>query len=225
LLVDLVRVGLLEREDDLIEERRAIRLWLPLLIAAQAASILLFEVAEVLFDFPTRSPIAQAVNSLLIFTLFLFAGLAFLRTDDELLVRTQANTAKEEKPEKLDLTPVEAVLHERLIATMENKIYRKPGLTIAALAAELDTPEHRLRALINRRLGYRNFSAFLNRHRIAEAREKLVDKESVDLPVLSIAMDLGYNSLATFNRAFRAETGTTPSDYRRLGMSEAVDQN
>ncbi|MEO0698571.1 MAG: helix-turn-helix domain-containing protein [Pseudomonadota bacterium] len=225
LLVDLVRVGLLEREDDLIEERRAIRLWLPLLIAAQAASILLFEVAEVLFDFPTRSPIAQAVNSLLIFTLFLFAGLAFLRTDSELLVRTQADTAKDKEPDKLDLTPSESVLHEKLIAAMENKIYRKPGLTIAALAAELDTPEHRLRALINRRLGYRNFSAFLNRHRIAEAREKLVEKESVDLPVLTIAMDLGYNSLATFNRAFRTETGTTPSDYRRLGLSETADQN
>ena len=225
LLVDLVRVGVLEREDDLIEERRAIRLWLPLLIAAQAANILLFEVAEVLFDISTRSPTAQLINSLLILTLFLFSGLAFLRTDTELMVRTQADAAKEEEPEKLDLTPSESVLHEKLIAAMEDRVYRTSGLTIAALAAQLDTPEHRLRALINRRLGYRNFSAFLNRHRIAEAREKLVEKESVDLPVLTIAMDLGYNSLATFNRAFRAETGTTPSDYRRLGLSEAIDQN
>ena len=108
---------------------------------------------------------------------------------------------------------------------LSGEIARFPGLTIAALAAELDTPEHRVRALINRRLGYRNFSAFLNRHRIAEAREKLVEKESVDLPVLTIAMDLGYNSLATFNRAFRAETGTTPSDYRRLGLAVPADQN
>ncbi|MEM8726174.1 MAG: helix-turn-helix domain-containing protein, partial [Pseudomonadota bacterium] len=81
-------------------------------------------------------------------------------------------------------------------------------------------PEHRLRALINRRLGYRNFSAFLNRHRIAEAREKLSDREAVDLPVLTIAMDLGYNSLPTFNRAFRSETGTTPSEYRRVAIGE-----
>ncbi|MEM6856620.1 MAG: helix-turn-helix domain-containing protein [Pseudomonadota bacterium] len=221
LIVDLVRVALLDREDDLIEERRMIRLWLPLLVAAQAGTIL---TAELIYA-PGAPPTPMRLfNALMIFALILFAGLSMLRTNPDLLIE-QDNTDEPKSPPKLNLTPSEAVLHERLIAAMENKVYRKAGLTIAALAAELDTPEHRLRALINRRLGYRNFSAFLNRHRIAEARAKLVEKESVDLPVLTIAMDLGYNSLATFNRAFRAETGTTPSDYRRLGLSEAVGQN
>ncbi|MBV7259586.1 AraC family transcriptional regulator [Erythrobacter sp. WH158] len=106
---------------------------------------------------------------------------------------------------------------------MAEGTYREPGLTIAGLADHLDTPEHRLRALINRRLGYRNFSAFLNRHRIAEAREKLANPDDVDLPVLTIAMDLGYNSLPTFNRAFRSETGTTPSDFRRLSFNDSEE--
>ncbi|WP_249172004.1 helix-turn-helix domain-containing protein [Erythrobacter sp. JK5] len=74
-------------------------------------------------------------------------------------------------------------------------------------------------------MGYRNFSVFLNRHRIAEARKKLASREDVDLPVLTIAMDLGYNSLPTFNRAFRAETGTTPSEFRReaIGAEESAE--
>ena len=42
LIGDLVRIGLLERKDDLVEQRRVVRLWLPLLVAAQAASILTF---------------------------------------------------------------------------------------------------------------------------------------------------------------------------------------
>ncbi len=232
LMVDLVRVGVFGREDDLIEERRTIRLWLPLLIAAQAASILTFEVAEVLFDISSRTPMAQLINSLLIFTLFLLSGLAFMRSDTELLVQTGASGAEESEEPKLELSPSESVLHEKLTAAMDEGAYRAPGLSIASLADQLDTPEHRLRALINQKLGYRNFSAFLNRHRIAEAREKLVDKDCVDLPVLTIAMDLGYNSLATFNRAFKSETGTTPSDFRRLGLNdtakepvETTDQN
>jgi len=49
----------------------------------------------------------------------------------------------------------------------------------------------------------------------------LADRELVNLPILTIAMDLGYNSLAPFNRAFRAETGVTPSDFRKT----AIDQN
>jgi len=229
LIVDVFRVAVLDRDDDLIEERRAIRVWLPLLLAAQAASILMFEVAQVVLDVPSRTPLAQLANSSLIFVLILLSGLAFFRSDTELLVRTAQDSRESNEQPKLNLSPSESVLNEKLTQAMDEGAYRSTGLTIAALAEQLDTPEHRLRALINRRLGYRNFSAFLNRHRIAEAREKLVDKDSVDLPVLTIAMDLGYNSLATFNRAFRSETGTTPSDFRRLGMTEdplpMTDQN
>ncbi|MBC7047243.1 AraC family transcriptional regulator, partial [Salmonella enterica subsp. enterica serovar Heidelberg] len=79
-------------------------------------------------------------------------------------------------------------------------------------------PEHRLRALINQRLGYRNFSDFLNSHRIADARAWLSDPARVDLPVLTLAMDLGYGSLAPFNRAFRDATGTSPSEDRRAAI-------
>ena len=225
LIVDLVRVGLAGRDDDLIEQRRLIRLWLPLLLAAQTASILIFEVAELIFDMGPRSPSAQLMNSMIIILLMLFSGLAYLRTQTELCLDTQGPAPDEDSAPKLDLSPSEAVLHEKLLIAMDEGAYRTTGLTIAGLAERLDTPEHRLRALINQKLGYRNFSAFLNRHRIAEAREKLTEKESVDLPVLTIAMDLGYNSLASFNRAFRSETGTTPSDYRRLGMAETAAQN
>lgn len=211
LIADLLRVGLLERKDDLVEQRRVVRLWLPLLVAAQAGGILLFETVA------GRSgsyPLVQLINSVLILLLVLFAGLALLRTDPRLLVEIEDRPA-EDDAEPLDLSPSERVLHEKLTAAMAEGAWREPGLTIPALAAQLDTPEHRLRALINRRLGYRNFSAFLNRYRIAEAREKLASADAVDLPVLTIAMDLGYNSLPPFNRAFRAETGTSPSDYRK----------
>jgi len=34
--------------------------------------------------------------------------------------------------------------------------------------------------------------------------------------VITIAMDAGFQSLGPFNRAFKATTGVTPSEYRRL---------
>ena len=117
------------------------------------------------------------------------------------------------------LSPAEHVLKLKLDAAMAGHIYREPGLSIGALADKLGVPEHRLRALINQRLGYRNFSAFLNTHRVADAREWLGDPARVDLPVLTIAMDLGYGSLAPFNRAFRDATGQTPTDYRRAAFA------
>lgn len=216
LIADLIRVALTDRADDLIEKRRLIRLWLPLLVAAQAGGILTF---ELIIGDAIPYPSVQLANALLIFALTLFSGLVLLKTDPELLLETAETPAAPDDEERL--SPSEKVLKGKLEAAMADGFYRQPGLSIATLAAHLDTPEHRLRALINQRLGHRNFSAFLNRHRITEAREKLADPAHVDVPVLTIAMDLGYNSLPTFNRAFRAETLITPTEFRR----EAIGQN
>lgn len=220
LIADLVRVALRDRDDDLVEQRRIIRLWLPLLVAAQAGTVL---VAEMIFTPLDPPALMRLFNGVMILMLNLFAGLALLRTDPELLVRTQDEEVTDKELTPPSLSPSETVLHEKLTAAMANGMYREPGLTIAGLADQLGSPEHRLRTLINRRMGHRNFSAFLNRHRISEAREKLSSRESADLPVLTIAMDLGYNSLPTFNRAFRNETGTTPSEFRRLAISDALE--
>lgn len=98
-------------------------------------------------------------------------------------------------------------------------LWRQEGLTIGALAGRLAIPEHRLRRLINRALGHRNFPAYINGHRIAAARALLDDPEKADLPILSIAHEVGFASLGPFNRAFRQITGQAPSDYRRDALA------
>jgi AraC-like DNA-binding protein len=98
---------------------------------------------------------------------------------------------------------------------MENRAYARTGLTIRQLAEELKTPEHRLRALINSRLGYKNFSTFLNGYRIKEACDRLQDPKEFRIPVLTIALDAGFASLAPFNRAFRQAVDMTPTEFRR----------
>lgn len=108
---------------------------------------------------------------------------------------------------------------ERFMA--EERPYREEGLTIAALALRLKLPEHRLRRLINQGLGYRNFNDFLNRWRLAEVKAALADPKQASVPVATIALDAGFGSLGPFNRAFKAETGLTPSAYRARGLSSA----
>jgi len=216
LVIDLIYVALSGLGDDLVRRRRFIRIYLPILVGAQTGGILVYEMIYGNIGTPF---VVQVTNASLIYVLILFAGLVLLKTDPELLVVTDSE--KSFRSVKQDLSPSETVLHEKLqIAMMEGQ-YRMPGLSIKKLAEHLGTPEHRLRALINQKLGHRNFSSFLNGYRIGEAQEKLADRTLVDLPILTIAMDLGYNSLAPFNRAFRAETGKTPSDFRK----SAIDQN
>lgn len=100
-----------------------------------------------------------------------------------------------------------------------DRAYRQEGLTIAQLADRLGLQEYRLRRLINQALGYRNFNSFLNYYRIADARAALADPAQAAVPVLTIALDSGFGSLGPFNRAFKAETGMTPSEFRRLAVA------
>jgi AraC-like DNA-binding protein len=95
------------------------------------------------------------------------------------------------------------------------------GLTLGSLAAQLGTGEHVLRNVINRGMGYRNFNDFLHAWRIREACEELARPEQARQPVLSIAMKVGYGSIGSFNRAFKARIGMTPTDYRRKTINGA----
>ncbi|KJC61111.1 hypothetical protein UP10_09460 [Bradyrhizobium sp. LTSPM299] len=108
-----------------------------------------------------------------------------------------------------------ASLHRLEYLMTTERTYRQEGLTIGVLAVRLGVPEYRLRTLINDGLGHRNFNAFLNRYRIDEAKAALADIGQAEVPVLTIALDAGFQSLAPFNRAFKADTGLTPTEFRR----------
>jgi AraC-like DNA-binding protein len=118
------------------------------------------------------------------------------------------------------LQGVNPLLLKRLGQLMtKERIFRQEGLTIGALASRLAVPEERLRRAINEGLGYRNFNAFINHYRLEDAKTALSDPSQHDVPVLTIAMDAGFQSLGPFNRAFKADTGMTPTEYRRMARS------
>ncbi|MBB3180812.1 AraC family transcriptional regulator [Variovorax sp. Sphag1AA] len=118
--------------------------------------------------------------------------------------------------------PAEDSTIDALLRLMgDERAYRTEDLTIASLAGRLGIPEYRLRHLINRRLGYRNFNAFVNSFRLAEARNALADPAQLALPVLTIALEAGFQSIGPFNRAFKAATGLTPTEYRREKLADS----
>lgn len=108
---------------------------------------------------------------------------------------------------------------QRLMA--DEHAYRSEDLSLASLAARLAVPEYRLRRLINQRLGHRNFNVYVNGFRLAEARAALADPAKADRPVLSIALDAGFQSIGPFNRAFKADTGRTPTEFRRENRADS----
>jgi AraC-like DNA-binding protein len=109
----------------------------------------------------------------------------------------------------------------------KGEAWKCEGLTIGTLADEVGVPEHRLRPLINDRLGHRNFVAFVNAYRIGAAKERLADPATARTPISAIAFELGFASLGPFNRAFKEATGQTPSEWRKakLGQGSPISEN
>ncbi|MBX9860003.1 MAG: helix-turn-helix domain-containing protein [Sphingomonas sp.] len=214
LTIHAILIAYRERGDDLIEKRRRLRVGFVIVVGVLAVMVL---VVEMIFGFRHTGAVVTLPQAVAVLLATMAMGAALLQSDPDLLFDPSAPA---EPPPAPTLSPSEHVLKQKLDAIMAGGIHRETGLTIGQLAQRLSVPEHRLRALINQRLGYRNFSAFLNHHRIAEAKAMLADPAHVDLPILTIAMDLGYGSLAPFNRAFREEAGQAPSDYRRRAFAE-----
>jgi AraC-like DNA-binding protein len=112
---------------------------------------------------------------------------------------------------KLPISP----LAEKVMGLMEqDRAFAVDPLTIKTLADRLRTQQHLLRRVINDELGYRNFNAFINLYRIKEVAHRLEQAEYRNTPLLTLALDAGFRSLAPFNRSFKDHYGVTPSEYR-----------
>ena len=95
-----------------------------------------------------------------------------------------------------------------------DKPYKKATFQLKDLAVSLKLPPYLVSHLINKKFS-QNFPDFVNTYRIQEARLMLMSQEYQSLKISSIAYDCGFNSLSSFNQAFKKQTGTTPSSFRR----------
>jgi AraC-like DNA-binding protein len=203
-------------KSDLVEPRRRLRG--PVLAAGAAYTLIvaIVESGEVVW----RS--AAALSPVAAFALLAMsmAGMAaFLRADPALFGPARKGAAPTPPAAAPALAGEDAAAAAALDRLMrEERLYREAGLTIAALAARLRLPEHRVRRLINQQLGHRNFNAFLNQWRLGDATQALSDPGQRAVPISTIALDAGFQSLGPFNRAFKAETGVTPSEFRERAL-------
>jgi AraC-like DNA-binding protein len=94
----------------------------------------------------------------------------------------------------------------------QQRPYLDPELTLAQLARLNNTNTATLSKAINSKLG-QNFNDYINGLRIAEFQNSLRRGEHKKHTLMALAFDAGFNSKATFNRAFRKATGKNPSEW------------
>jgi AraC-like DNA-binding protein len=99
------------------------------------------------------------------------------------------------------------------------KFYLENDLSLAELAASLNTSTHLLSQTLNQQLGMK-FYDYINKLRVDEVKRCLDDSAFDGQTVLEIALASGFASKSTFNTSFKKIVGQAPSDYRRTRLKE-----
>lgn len=191
------------KDNDLIDIRlkaRSIFVFLSTLLSL--VSVYFFFVGHPLL-LPTVFELIKNGLLTIFLILFMYHQIAFKPIFKPIpVVKPNDNTA-----EKLNEV-LAKILHE----FDHNQLYTTEGITIAMLSEKINEKEYLVRKAINGKLNYRNFNSFLNHYRITEACI-LLSSKAKDLTFQEVAYKLGYQSITTFNRAFKNKTGKTPSEY------------
>ncbi|MCU7844881.1 MAG: helix-turn-helix transcriptional regulator [Candidatus Thiodiazotropha sp. (ex Monitilora ramsayi)] len=207
---------------DLVESRRRARM-----VSVLLGGVVMLVITSVEFFSlgKPRSILVDTMVSGFFFLLILgissrFLGFRRKQPDQSVPLEFPSPTPIEVDVEAGD-TPGATIIDELDRLMVEKRLFCEEGLTIGRLAERLEIKEYLLRRLINGHLGYRNYNQFLNRYRIEEAAKLLLAPQTRHLPVLSIALDVGYRSLTVFNKSFKEIMGLTPTEYRSRHPAES----
>lgn len=194
--------------NDLVESRRRFR---QIFLLAAAVLLIVVSFSNFLQLGTVRNPAMDAAGNVVGLVLVLAIAVWLLRIRSDAFSDVTANPF----PSSVPADSSDPMIGEINALMTEQQLYTELGLTITMLAERLKEKEYRVRKIINGNMRYRNFNQFLNHFRIQEAAHRLSDPERRRLPILTIAIDVGYGSLAPFNKAFKAIHGVTPTEYRK----------
>ncbi|MEL6834049.1 MAG: helix-turn-helix transcriptional regulator [Bacteroidota bacterium] len=112
-----------------------------------------------------------------------------------------------------DLKQLEAIAEQLQNAMSEDELYKNPELSVKSLAEELGLKPY----LISKSLSVvynKRFNDFVNEYRVQEFQRLLKDGDNSKYTLLSLAMEAGFNSKSSFNRAIKKHLGISPSDLK-----------
>jgi YesN/AraC family two-component response regulator len=144
----------------------------------------------------------------------LLLGHSFAEADeDNFIEEAEVIEIADEQTEKKEDSNLLTEWKPKIEALLQHeKAYEDEELSLTQVAKQLKTNPSIISKVINQ--GFQqNFNDFVNNYRIEAVKEKLKAGEQKTQTLLGIAYDCGFNSKATFNRAFKKATGVSPKEW------------
>lgn len=91
-------------------------------------------------------------------------------------------------------------------------LYLDPELNLSKMARHTGFPAKTISAILNQH-AQKSFNDFVNEYRVRLVQEKLTTHGTSHLTIYGMALEAGFNSQATFQRAFKNITGMSPREY------------
>ncbi|MDN5202267.1 helix-turn-helix domain-containing protein [Fulvivirgaceae bacterium BMA10] len=106
-------------------------------------------------------------------------------------------------------------LFNKVVTIIDSEeLFKSTDISLKTLSKKLMVTPQKLSMTINVKSDS-NFNDFINHYRIRRAKQLMKAADHAHLTIASIAYDCGFNSLTSFNTAFKKLSGLTPSEYRR----------
>lgn len=162
---------------------------------------------------------APLAGALLIFLIFLSTSSNAKTVDD---VSEILRKQRYQRSTRLQLVNQDEVAEKLQRIMVEQEPYLNANLRITELARKLSLNGPQLSELINCRFDS-NFNSYINGFRVEKAKQLLIDKPQLD--ITNIAYDSGFNSISSFNAAFKKNTNITPGRYRKKRLEMPQDKD
>ena len=114
----------------------------------------------------------------------------------------------------LSAKQVDMVMHKVNEYMKSERPYLDPKFNMNKLCEGIGMNRTYLSLAINTKTGQR-FETYINRFRIRDAVELLMEEESSQYTLEYLASRVGFHSKSTFNRSFKQFTGINPSSFQR----------
>ena len=125
-------------------------------------------------------------------------------------------TAEPAAPKKTAAAPpagvAEAVMEALRKAMEEDQLYLDPELTVEKVGRHLQKPPKTVSSVLNGHAG-KSFNQYVNEYRVEAVKRRMGAPAQPPLTLVGLAFECGFNSQATFQRAFRTATGQSPGEY------------
>ena len=159
-------------------------------------------------------PVGEAFNLVLFWGIALWALRPLhIETDLNSIAHNPENTPQAHKYGRAALSREARVQIAQKIrkAMRVDKLYLDPNFSLHRLAAAVKEQPNNVSQTLNTEIG-ETFFDFINGYRIRASLAEILDNEKT---ILTIAYSVGFNSQSSFYKAFKTETGLTPTAYRK----------